>query len=43
MKAQKTQIKEGAYFEQKFGISIDDKLSKIIARVNKLNSKDFEY
>jgi len=33
----------GEYFQKKFGISIDDKLSKIVTRVNDLNSKDFEY
>lgn len=43
MKAQKQMQKEGEYFQQKFGISIDEKLSKIITRVNGLNSKDFEY
>ena len=37
------QLREGEYFKQKFGITLDEKLSKILTRVNGLSSKDFEY
>lgn len=36
-------MEDGVYFRQRFGISLDDKLSKIVTRVNSISSKDFEY
>jgi len=39
----KKHISDGRHFQKRFGISIDDKVSRIVTRVSDLNSKDFEY